>query len=123
MTTAAILIDLGRIIFGAFFVIAGVRNFAHFGERKSLPTNYGWALPAPLTTLGFLAQLLGGLSVLVGLWTLWGALALIVFLVLATGLFHNFLMFKGPERDPHLYFTLVNIALCGGLAMVIGTTI
>ena len=60
---------VGRAIFGAFFVIAGLRNFAHFGERRVLATNYGWPLPAPLLAIGFAAQLIGGLSLVVGLWT------------------------------------------------------
>jgi putative oxidoreductase len=28
-------------------------------------------------------------------------------------------MFQGKERDPHLYLTLVNITLAGGLLMII----
>jgi hypothetical protein len=40
---------------------------------------------------------------------------LIVFLVVATSLYHNLFMFQGKERDPHIYLTLVNITLCGGL--------
>ena len=44
---------------------------------------------------------------------------LIVFLVVATSLYHNLFTFQGKERDPHLYLTLVNITLCGGLLLVI----
>lgn len=123
MTTAAILILIGRIVLGAFFVVAGIRNFIHYGERSSPETNYGWKLPAPVTAFGFAVQLLGGLSILFGLWTVWGAIAIILFLVAATELFHNFLLFKGEARLPHFYFTLVNIALCGYCVMVIGTSI
>ena len=72
MTTAAILMIVGRAIFGAFFLIAGLRNFAHFSERKVLATNYGWPLPAPLLAIGFAAQLIGGLSLIAGLWPVVG---------------------------------------------------
>jgi putative oxidoreductase len=122
MTTAAILMIVGRVIFGAFFVIAGLRNFAHFRERKVLSTNYGWPLPAPLLAIGFAVQLAGGLSLILGFWTVAGAPALIVFLIAATPLYHNLFMFQGKERDPHLYLTLVNITLCGGLLLVIADT-
>ena len=58
MTTAAILMIVGRVIFGGFFLIAGIRNFAHFGERRvTAVTNYGWILPAPLLAVGFAMQL------------------------------------------------------------------
>jgi putative oxidoreductase len=121
MTTAAILILVGRAILGLFFIIAAARNFVGFPDRVATAvTNYGWKLPAPLVAIGFLMQLVGGLSVLFGFWTIWGALVLIAFLVVATELFHNFLMFSGKERDPHLYLTLVNATLVGFCLMVIG---
>ena len=125
MTTAAVLILIGRVILGLFFVVAGIRNFMRFGEagRRSPKTNYGFALPAPVTALGFVAQLVGGLSVAFGIFPAWGAALLILFLVGATELFHNFLLFSGEARLPHLYFTLVNIALCGYCLLVIGLSL
>ena len=103
VATAVTLIIIGRVIFGAFFLIAGIRNFLHFSERTQGATNYGWLLPAPVMAVGFAVQLLGGLALVLGIWTVLAALALIVFLVLATALYHNLFMFQGKERDPHLY--------------------
>jgi len=119
MITASTLMIIGRLIFGGFFLIASIRNFWNFGERIKIPTNYGWPMPAPLVAVGFAMQLVGGLSLLLNMWTVAGALLLIAFLVMATPLYHNFLLFKGKERDPHLYLTLVNITLAGGLLLVI----
>lgn len=123
MTLAATLILIGRVVLGLFFVIAGLRNFLHFSERVTTETNYGWTLPASVTALGFASQLAGGLSVTFGVLTAWGAGLLILFLISATALFHNFLMFKGNARLPHLYFTLVNCALVGYCLLVIGNAI
>ncbi|MBL8584586.1 MAG: DoxX family protein [Rhizobiaceae bacterium] len=116
---SAMLMDIGRIVFGGFFLIAGIRNFLHFGERQTLATNYGWPLPTPLLAIGFAVQVLGGLALIFGLWIVTGAIALIAFLVAATPLYHNLFLFSGKERDPHLYLTLVNITLAAGLLMVI----
>lgn len=118
-----LLMDIGRIVFGAFFVIAGVRNFLHFRERTAGLTNYGWPLPAPLVAIGFAMQLAGGLALVLDLWTVAGALVLILFLCAATPLYHNLFLFSGKERDPHLYLTLVNITLASGLLMVIAGAI
>jgi len=120
MTFAATLILIGRIILGLFFIIAGVRNFANLAGRRTPDTNYGWKLPAPVTVLGFASQLAGGLAVTFGILTAWGAALLILFLIGATALFHNPLMFRGEARLPHLYFMLVNCALVGYCLMVIG---
>lgn len=122
--TADILALAGRVVFGAFFLIAGCRNFLHFGERKAgAATNYGWALPAPLLAAGFAVQVAGGALLVLGLWTVAGALALIAFLLAATPLYHNPLMFRGRERDPHIYLTLVNVTLAAGLLMVIADAV
>jgi putative oxidoreductase len=85
--------------------------------------NYGGKLPAFVTAIGFAAQLVGGLSVTFGILPAWGAALLIAFLVAATALFHNFLLFKGEAQLPHLYFTLVNAALAGYCLMVIGISL
>ena len=37
--TATTLVLIGRVVFGAFFLIAGIRNFRHFGERLEILTN------------------------------------------------------------------------------------
>jgi putative oxidoreductase len=121
MTVAASLILIGRVVLGLFFVIAGIRNFLHFRERAALVTNYGFSLPAPLTALGFVAQLAGGFALTFGVMAAWGAALLILFLVVATALFHNFLAFQGEARVPHLYLTLVNTALVGYCLTIIGT--
>ena len=120
MTIAEILILTGRVILGLFFVIAGIRNALRFNERKEMATNYGWTLPALVMALGFASQFVGGLSVAFGIYPAWGAALLILFLICATLLYHNFLLFEGEERLPHLYFTLVNVALCGYCLLIIG---
>lgn len=119
MATTTTLMLIGRVVFGAFFLIAGIRNFLHFTERRQLSTNYGWKLPAVLMAVGFLVQVLAGLALIFGVWTVHAAIALMVFLALATPLYHNLFLFKGKERDPHLYLTLVNITLAAGLLLVI----
>ena len=123
MTLAATLILIGRIVLGLFFVIAGVRNFLRFSDRCQMATNYGSKLPPPVIALGFAAQLAGGLSLTLGIMPVWGAALLILFLIGATALYHNFLLFKGEEQQPHIYFTLVNITLAAYCLMVIGVSL
>lgn len=118
MTTAATLMLLGRIIFGLFFVVAAIRNTVGFRDRIPSVTNYGWAMPPPLVAAGFAMQWIGGISLVLGWFTVIGALVLIVFLVLATACYHNLFRFEGKERDPHLYLVLVNVTLVGGLLLV-----
>ena len=119
MTLTATLIIVGRFLLGAMFIIAGIRNFLRLEERFAMKTNYGFALPRPAIVLGFAVQLLAGASVAFGIWPFWGALALIAFLIPATAFYHNLLMFRGKEQEPHIYFFTVNAALCGAFLLVI----
>lgn len=114
------LLLVGRVVFGLFFLIAGIRNFAGFKDRIPSMTNYGWPLPPPVVALGFAIQLVGGALLVFGLFVDWAAIALIAFLVLATSLYHNLFRFTRKARDPHLYLTLVNITLASGLLMIMG---
>lgn len=124
MTTPEILMAIGRLAFGGFFLIAGFRNFLNFGARvANAKTNYGWPLPPSMLAAGFAMQLVGGLSLIFSAWVVCGALLLIAFLCLATPLYHNFFLFRGEARDPHLYLTLVNIVLAAGLGMIIATNL
>ncbi|MEO6013346.1 MAG: DoxX family protein [Devosia sp.] len=117
------LIIVGRFLLGLMFIIAGVRNFMRLDERLAGKTNYGFSLPRPAIILGFAVQLVGGISVAFGLWPAWGALALIAFIIPATAFYHNLFLFQGKERDPHLYFTTVNAALCGAFLLVIALSL
>ena len=53
-----------------------------------------------------------------GVLPFWGALALICFLIPATAFYHNLFMFTGKEREPHIYFVTVNLALIGAFLLV-----
>ncbi|MEO6395259.1 MAG: DoxX family protein [Devosia sp.] len=117
--SVTLIIIIGRFLLGLMFIIAGARNFIRFQERVAFKTNYGFVLPAPLLALGFAVQLVAGLSVAFGLWSQWGALALIAFIIPATALFHNPLMFPRKDRDLHLYLLTVNAALIGACLLVI----
>lgn len=119
MASAAVLTLIGRIVFGLFFAIAGVRNFAGFRQRVATSaTNYGWRLPSLVLAAGFAVQLLGGVALMIGIGVVPAVIALIAFLVLATSLYHNALMFPRGERDLHIYLVLVNVTLAGGLLMI-----
>jgi putative oxidoreductase len=119
VTLTATLIIAGRFLLGLMFIIAGIRNFIRLDERFGFKTNYGFVLPRPAIVLGFAVQLVAGVSVAFGLWPAWGALALIAFIIPATVFYHNLFKFSGKEREPHIYFVTVNLALIGAFLLVI----
>lgn len=118
--TTALLV-LGRLFLGAHFFISGIRNL---GILELWTTRMeGRRVPQARTALivGFVVQTLGGVSVALGFWPALGGAALVVFTIVATVLWHNFWDYAGEERRVHINFNLTNMALIGGLLLVIAT--
>ena len=104
---------VGRILYSVIFI------FAAPGHFSSETIGYAAAAGVPLASLavpasGILA-LLGGLSILLGYKTRWGAIALIVFLVPVTVMLHNFWAVPDPAmRQMQMVMFMKNLGLIGG---------
>ncbi len=109
-----VVVLIGRILFCALFVGSG---FAHLTQTKAMA---GYAaskrVPSPAAAVagsGVLI-LLGGLSVLLGLWADLGTLLLIVFLVPTALIMHRFWAEQDPmTRQVDQAQFMKNIALAG----------
>ena len=117
------LLFIGRLLFGGAFVYFGLRNVAHFAKLRPAMAERSVPLPDVSLGIGLLLQTLGGVLILIGVLVPWGAAALILFLILATGFFHPFWAFQGEERVPHLNAFLTNCALCGGALALAATNL
>ena len=65
------------------------------------------------------AEILGGASVALGIYPALGALALAVFTLAASVLYHNFWAMQGEERASHLNSMASNLALVGAFLIII----
>jgi len=108
---------------GGAFVVFGLRKIkAVPGLGKALE---GRKVPMTATAaqIGVGLQLVGGALVFIAPFVpfagVLGGLALIVFLVLATLLFHPAWEFQGDERKPHVSAVLMNTCLAGGFLLVL----
>jgi putative oxidoreductase len=71
---------------------------------------------APLVLIvGSLFQIVAGLMLMLGVYAGWGALGLVVFIVIATIMFLNFWDLEGPARDAARAGFQSNMAILGGL--------
>lgn len=109
---------IGRILIGGFFIFAG---FNHFAQLKMMA---GYAkmkgAPAPEAAVGGsgVLLLLGGLSLLLGFHPTIGVILLVLFLVPASFMIHNFWTIKDPQaRMGELVNFEKNIAILGLLLM------
>jgi putative oxidoreductase len=116
------LLFIGRLLFGGAFLYFGIRNFTNFQKLRPTMAEKRLPLPDVALTVGLLLQTLGGALLAVGPLAPWGAAAIIVFLILATVMYHPFWTFAGEVRTPHVNAFIINSALSGGaLAMMAAT--
>ena len=110
---------LGRILFGGFFVMSGVRHF------RNLTAMAGYAaskkVPMPKFSVGFsgLLLLLGGLGVLLGVYVPYAMALLVIFLVPTTFIMHAY----WADTDPGMKMGnrvnfYKNLALLGAVLMM-----
>jgi len=125
MTPTDLLFLAGRLLLGGYFVLMGVN---HFQNRKMM-AGYAASKGVPLAGLAIpatgLLLLVGGFSVLLGLYPLLGLAALAVFLVGVTPKMHDFWNQRDPmQKMAEQASFLKNTALLGAvLALgVLGST-
>lgn len=109
---------IGRILIAAIFVLSGVGKVTDFNATADMMAGKGFPLAWLFLTGAIAFELLGGLSLLLGYFTRWGAWLLILFLIPTTLLFHNFWSFTGGEAQMQMINFLKNLAILGGLGYV-----
>jgi putative oxidoreductase len=110
---------VGRICIGSLFIWAAFEKIIHwhgtvaYAEKKKIP-HASLALP-----LAVVIQVLGGLALFLGYYTRIGALVLILFIIPAAILFHNFWNVEGEERVIEKTFFMKDVAVFGSLLLLL----
>lgn len=117
-----ILAFVARVLLSVIFLWGGAVQVVFYWEDSVTQLrDIGLPFPVPLLAVAVVGQLIGGLSLLLGLWTRWGATILILFLVGVTALVHNFWIYA-PDSTEYLVEAIAflkNLGLLGGLLMVL----
>ncbi|PSJ64833.1 DoxX family protein [Kumtagia ephedrae] len=113
MTTA--LVVIGRILLGGAFVFAGIRNVMNASLVGGLMEARGVPMAGTALYAGIVLQIVAGVLFAAGILVPYAAAALIVFLIAATPMFHNFWDVAGPDRAAKINGWVSNVALAGGL--------
>ncbi|MER8710376.1 DoxX family protein [Mesorhizobium sp. M1088] len=112
-----------RLLLGGAFVFAGLRNIQNAALVSQLMTTRGVPQARPVLWLGIVLQIIAGALVIADIWTAPAAACLILFLVFATPMFHNFWDHQGPERASRINGFVGNVALTGGFLALIAQSL
>ena len=108
------LVPIGRLFLSAIFLSSGFGKIFKFAGTQQYMEAKGMPIAALFLVFAIILEIAGGLSVLLGYKTQWGALALIIFLIPATLIFHNQL-----SDQMQMIMFMKNVAILGGLFMVV----
>jgi putative oxidoreductase len=109
---------IGRIALVAVFIKFGVDNLMAPTGLNSLLSQKGFPQPMLFTYLAALVQIVCGVLVAIGWHTRLAAFGLAAFVVIATLLAHQYWTMTGPPRSANTAQFWKNVALLGGLFMV-----
>jgi len=105
---------VGRLLLGLIFVMSGFQKVADPGGTQVFMQAMGITWATTLFYFGAIAvELVGGVSLLLGLWSHSGAILLILFMIPTTLIFHTH--FEDPNQMIHF---MKNLAMIGGLLYV-----
>ena len=119
-----IVVLIGRILFGAFFIMSGLNHFQNVGKMSGYAGSKNVPFPR-LAVIGSGVMLVaGGASVLLGIVPIVGLTVLILFLLATLVTMHDFWNLKDPQqRAAEQVNFLKNGALIGAsLALVYGAS-
>ena len=108
------LLLLSRICLSAIFLWSGINKIMNPVATLEKMSDYGMPLTSIFLVAAIALEIIGGLSVLLGIKPRWGSAMLVTFLIPATLIFHtNF----STEIEQAMF--LKNLAMLGGLLMLI----
>lgn len=104
---------IGRILLSAIFLWSGYGTSPHVSELAKYLGTLGIPLPVVAAVLALIWESIGGLGVLLGLYTRWSALALAGFCLITAIMVHYH-----PEKMSDMIEFMKNLAMAGGFLFV-----
>lgn len=105
---------VGRVLLSLIFIIAGWHKIGGFEGTAGYIASKGLPLPEVLLVLTIIIELGGGLLLLLGLQARWAALAIFLFVIPVTIVFHPF--WSNPDEFNSFF---KNLAIMGGMLYVV----
>lgn len=104
---------VGRVLLGLIFVLSSISKLSGFESTEQYMAAHGIPLTGLFLIGAIAVELLGGLSIILGLWARAGAALLFLFLIPATLVFHT----SFGEQTQMIMF-LKNLSIMGGLLLL-----
>lgn len=108
----------GRALLALIFIVSGFGKITGFSATAGFMASKGMPIAEVLLVGTIAVEFLGGLMLLVGWKARWAALAIFLFIIPATLIFHSPAGLTGQEAQDQIINVMKNLAIMGGLLMV-----
>ncbi len=109
---------IGRIIAGGFYIFNGANHYMNLKEMSGFAEAKGVPVPALATLVTGLMMIVGGASVLLGIYPDVGVALIVAFLLPAAFIMHNFWAIDDPQMKMfQMIFFMRNLGLAGSALM------
>jgi putative oxidoreductase len=114
----ATLILIGRVLLALMFVGAGISKIGGFDGTVGYIASKGLPLPSLLAVATIALEVVGGLALIVGWQIRWAALALALFTLAASVIFHNFWALPADQQMVQQLMFMKNLSVAGGMLVL-----
>ena len=118
MNTQGFPVLIARLLMALMFLLGGISKFTGLDGTAGYIASVGLPAPQLLAVGAGLVEVIGAVLLIVGWQARWAALALAVFTVLATVLFHNYWAMPKDQQFMQQLMFMKNLAVTGGLLFV-----
>lgn len=117
-TTSNLATLVGRILLAAIYVSSGFQKITGFAGTVGYIGSRGLPLPEVGAAIAVAVEIVAGVALILGFKARWAALALVVFTLAATFLFHNYWTYPVDQQFMQMLMFWKNLAMVGGLLFV-----
>jgi putative oxidoreductase len=114
------LLRLGRALVALIFIVSGFGKITGFAGTRDMMAGAGFPVATLFLIGAIVLEVSGGLALLAGVKTRWAAIALIVFLIPATIIFHAVHITDSAQGQMQMIETLKNLSILGALIYFAG---
>lgn len=112
------LYPLGRALLGTLFLVSGIDKTLGFADVAGWMSSAGLPFATVLLAATILIEIVGGLLLILGWQAQWAALAIALFLIPVTLVFHAFWSADAANFQGQLTNFLKNVSILGGMLLV-----
>jgi putative oxidoreductase len=118
MNTQGFPVLIARVLLALMFALAGFGKLTGLEGTAGYIASKGLPMPMVLAAATGVLELVAGVMLIVGWQARWAALALAIFTVVASVLFHNYWAMPAEQQMMQQLMFMKNLAVTGGLLAV-----